>query len=117
MGGGGDGGLNHSQDSCSAQTLAIWLSLGVDPRQGFHWGPVHFGSDLALGSRHQQHDAGALVAGERRHGILSVLDILAVNLERTHKQSESAWHRDTRRWAKATLKPEQLFFFFHHSGK
>lgn len=52
-------------------------------------------SYLGVGSRHQQHDARTHVAGERRHGFLPVLDILAVNLKGTHKRHECTRRRTT----------------------
>lgn len=41
-------------------------------------------SHLHLRSGNQQYDVPALVTGERGHCFLSVLDILAINLEMTN---------------------------------
>lgn len=60
------------------------MDLGLNPNVC----PIPTGrlSYLGFGSRHQQHDARTVVAGERRHGFLSVLDILPVNLKMTHNE-------------------------------
>lgn len=99
--------LNHSHNICPA----VWKP------DGFRWGACAPVSDLALWSRHQQQDARTLVAGERRHGFLSVLDVLAINLKMTHRVN---WHQVTQPGENdATLKsgskspnnePETLFF-------
>lgn len=65
-------------------------------------------SHLGLGSRHQQHDARTLIAGERSHGFLSVLDVLAINLKarETHTKGTNALGVTLKSDAPAKARPD-----------